>query len=197
MAEQVLFISPHFLLYAIICKCRLYLFCIMFLYRHNVTWWKTRCYALEYENHVLKTSIKNLMQNQNRSHNSSGRSQSAKQHNLEDIESDNDDENNEDENLEFHLDENMMDFLAQSIRHKIELKNKKESEEIAEENKESSEEKAEGGLVWVHKRNEDAKLLYGPASPRILAMETALKTTIERHLDKAKPQYWPNIPLKL
>ena len=105
----------------------------------------------------------------------------------------------DEDSIEFQLNEDMMAFLAQSMKHKIELKNQRESEnsnyECISENMEST--LIEGGQVWFQKRNEDAKLLYGEASSKILAMETALQTTVDRHKSKAKPQYWPNIPLKL
>ncbi|XP_003425220.1 uncharacterized protein F10E9.5 [Nasonia vitripennis] len=165
--------------------------------RHNVTWWKTRCFALEHENHVLKETIRNLTNNQNYSHNLVGSSQIHQQDEAANEELNDGNENNADDNLEFQLNEDMMNFLAQSIRHKIELKNKKESEEAAEQSEKSDEEPIKHGLAWIRKRNDCAKLLYGEASARVLAMETALQTTIERHIDKAKPQYWPNIPLKL
>ena len=97
------------------------------------------------------------------------------------------------DNIEFHLDENMMNFLTLSIQHKIELKNDKKCENIIENNKKL----LESNISRFHERYDDAKLLYGEASSRILAMETALQTSTERHIDKAKPSYWPNIPIKL
>lgn len=101
---------------------------------------------------------------------------------------------NEDD-LEFHVDEDMMNFLEQSIRHKMELKQKRESAIQEDKLKESHE--FEGATGWLTARNDGAKLLYGNASSKILAMETALQTTLDRHKDRTKPQYWPNIPLKL
>ena len=102
------------------------------------------------------------------------------------------------ESLEFQLNDDMIDFLKQSMQHKLELKQKREeeaSEKVEEE--EEQEVSVQGGAAWMQKRTENAKLLYGESSARILAMETALQTTIDRHKDKARPQYWPNIPLKL
>jgi hypothetical protein len=100
-------------------------------------------------------------------------------------------ENNWDD-IEFHLNENMMDFITQSIKHKIELKNQNEIVDIRNKIKEIRKEK----FNRIYQRNKDAKLLYGNGSSRVLAMEAALDSTIERHIDKTKPQYWPNIPLK-
>lgn len=101
------------------------------------------------------------------------------------------------ENLEFHVNEDLMSFLEQSIRHKVELKKKREAESLVKEGEEEDKDVSiQGGAAWMHTRNNSAKLLYGEASPTILAMETALQTSIDRHKDKAKPQYWPIIPLK-
>lgn len=102
----------------------------------------------------------------------------------------------ESDDFEFHVNEDMMSFLEQSIRHKIELKKKNESELLTNAKEEADDASIQGGAAWMRKRNSNAKLLYGEASPTILAMETALQTTVDRHKDKAKPQYWPIIPLK-
>lgn len=127
------------------------------------------------------------------------RNQDAKE--VEEEEEEEEDESGnteENENLEFHVNEDMMSFLEQSIRHKVELKKKREEEScIKKEEEEDEDGSIQGGAAWVHTRNNNAKLLYGDASSAILAMETALQTTIDRHRDKAKPQYWPVIPIKL
>ncbi|XP_011502740.1 PREDICTED: gem-associated protein 8-like [Ceratosolen solmsi marchali] len=158
---------------------------------HNVTWWKTRCFALEHENHVLRVNIKNLISDKSCKSNLT-KIYSNRQHNIKNKKLEN--ESVLDENIEFHLNEDMMYFLTQSIKHKIELKKKKEITEI---NRKNIEELKEGKFDWINRKNEDAKLLYGKASSTVLAMETALEATIERHIDKTKPQYWPNIPLRL
>lgn len=44
-------------------------------------------------------------------------------------------------------------------------------------------------------RSDELKKLYGENSPKILGMETALQLNYERHLEKSKASYWPNIPL--
>lgn len=102
-----------------------------------------------------------------------------------------------DDTLEFQMNEDMMNFLAQSIQHKIELKNKKNRELIDCDKDMDFEEAGLNHTSFVRKSNGDAKLLYGGSTSRILAMETALLTSIEKHIDRSKPQYWPNIPLKL
>lgn len=173
-------------------------------------WWKTRCLALEYENYMLREAIRNLRKNQCSNaflqigknlndHTKSSEAVMNGNRNIEDnIESPLEDDKSEfhkDDNLEFHLDEDMMSFLAQSARHKRELYNKKKCLENTNVTGNEND-PLEGTLAWVKKRSADAELLYGQASSKILAMETALQTTIERHSDKVKPQYWPNIPLK-
>ncbi|XP_012286461.1 gem-associated protein 8 [Orussus abietinus] len=156
--------------------------------RHSVVWWRTRCIALEHENQLLRDKIRSLVRRQH-----SEVPEQYKEENTEEKNDDRDIESSlEEENLEFHVDEDMMSFLEQSLRHKMELKQQRDKESLKEE----EDLKFEGGAAWDRERSECAKLLYGEASPRILAMETALQATIDRHKDKAKPQYWPNIPLK-
>lgn len=101
------------------------------------------------------------------------------------------------ENLEFHVNEDLLNFLEQSMKHKIELRKKREAELSAEQEEEQNKDECiQGGAAWLQARNTNAKLLYGDASATILAMETALQTTVDRHKDKKKPQLWPIIPLK-
>lgn len=158
--------------------------------RHSVTWWRTRCTALEYENQVLRDKLRSLVNEHTEQ--CSARLQKKRDAPEEQgsmlVE--------ENENLEFHVNEDMMNFLEQSMRHKIELQKKRESESFSKEESEDQNENVQGGAAWMQARNKNAKLLYGEASPTILAMETALQTTVDRHKDKAKPQYWPIIPLK-
>ncbi|XP_003706160.1 uncharacterized protein LOC100882600 [Megachile rotundata] len=158
--------------------------------RHSVTWWRTRCTALEYENQVLRDKLRSLV-NEHAQQCSSRlpKKQDAAEEQGSMLAEEN-------ENLEFHVNEDMMNFLEQSMRHKIELQKKRESESFSNEESEDKSENIQGGAAWVQARNKSAKLLYGEASPTILAMETALQTTVDRHKDKAKPQYWPVIPLK-
>lgn len=170
----------------------------LFIYRHSVTWWRSRCLALEHENEILRNKIRSLIGKNNqqtdnkktfkRQQNTYKKDNNFKDNNKEK-------ESKDDQDLEFHVDEDMMNFLEQSLRHKMELKQKRE-QELAAREKESII-PVEGGAAWAHTRSKEAKLLYGDASPTILAMETALQATIERHKDKSKPQYWPNIPLRL
>lgn len=164
-------------------------------FRHSITWWRTRCIALEYENQILKDKLKSLVCQSSQQYTPHKRKKSGYKYQNEEEKCEETTFNEEAENLEFHIDEEMMSFLEQSMRHKFELKKLKESETCIKKRKEE-EENIQGGATWMHARNSNAKLLYGEASPTILAMETALQTTVDRHRDKAKPQYWPIIPLK-
>lgn len=163
------------------------------LFRHNAIWWKTRCYALEHENRLLKDTIRKLV-SKGGQHNISELIQNVGEGSSTNKEPSiySGSKESDDDSFEFQLDEDMMAFLTQSLKHKIELKNKKESEN---KDREANFFNSEPG--WYEKRNEEATLLYGVASPKILAMEAAHQASMQRHIDKCKPQYWPNIPLKL
>ncbi|XP_015430624.1 PREDICTED: gem-associated protein 8-like [Dufourea novaeangliae] len=165
--------------------------------RHSVTWWRTRCFALEYENQILKDKLRSLTR-QNAQPCSDYVKKSQNHKDQEAAEEEDETGCTEDqENLEFQVNEDMMVFLEQSLRHKFELKQKREAESSARKEEEKDEDNGiQGGAAWINARNSNAKLLYGEASPTILAMETALQTTVDRHKDKAKPQYWPVIPLR-
>ncbi|XP_043466737.1 gem-associated protein 8-like [Leptopilina heterotoma] len=131
---------------------------------------------------------KNIQKQKNRK-NYQNYEEISNEHNLEnEIQSD-------DENFEFHVNEGMMDFLKQSIKHKMELKQSREEKEALERNEEDAFPKMR--TISLKERIENAKLLYGESSPRILGMETALQATIDSHKDRTRPNYWPNIPLKL
>ncbi|OAD55230.1 Gem-associated protein 8 [Eufriesea mexicana] len=165
--------------------------------RHSVTWWRTRCIALERENQILRDTLKSLVCHG--SQQCSLNEQKKKEYESKNVENNLEEttSNEEIENLEFHVNEEMMSFLEQSMRHKYELQKLKESEICMKKEKEDEEcTNIQGGAAWIQTRNTNAELLYGEASPTILAMETALQTTVDRHKDKAKPQYWPVIPLK-
>lgn len=150
---------------------------------------------MEHENQILRDTLKSLLCQGNQQHASHRRKKSGYKHQDVVKECEESRSNEETENLEFHVDEEMMSFLEQSMRHKFELKKLRESETLTKK-REEEEGSIQGGATWMHARNSNAKLLYGEASPTILAMETALQTTVDRHRDKAKPQYWPIIPLK-
>ncbi|XP_015184785.1 PREDICTED: gem-associated protein 8-like [Polistes dominula] len=169
--------------------------------KHSVTWWRSRCLALENENEILRNKIRSLIGSNNKQSNNKqtvSKQQQQQQNtykqnpNFREDYNENGYQNEED--LEFHVDEDMKTFLEQSLRHQMELKQKRD-QELTDINLENLA-FIESGLFCKQARNENAKLLYGDAGPTIMAMETALMATIERHKDKSKPQYWPNIPLR-
>ncbi|KFO19270.1 gem-associated protein 8 isoform X2 [Fukomys damarensis] len=45
-------------------------------------------------------------------------------------------------------------------------------------------------------RQAEMKRLYGDGAPKILAMETAVQLSFDKHCDRKHPKYWPVIPLK-
>lgn len=166
--------------------------------RHSVTWWRSRCLALENENEILRNKIRSLIGLNNKKTNDNQtaykRQQNTYKQNKNFRENYKKQEYQGEEDLEFHVDEDMKTFLEQSLRHQMELKQKREQELAAIEKESVAFIKS--GAICNQTRNENAKLLYGDAGPTIMAMETALVATIERHKDKSKPQYWPNIPLR-
>lgn len=171
--------------------------------RHNVTWWKSKCFALEHENQVLRDKIRSMANiniwptSESAQDGKFYKSQNLQRvYNVEEEEHENDSDN---ENFEFQVDEAMMSFLAQSMRHKIELKKKKESESAAaakREEEDGNETRIQGGAAWMQARARNAKLLFGESSAMILGMETALQTSADRYKDIKKPPFWPAIPLR-
>jgi len=97
------------------------------------------------------------------------------------------------EDLEFNLTEDVLNFFEASERHKRKMRQKR-SNTVDEDNSE--------GIPFVgaaerdQMRKEEANLLYGDVSSKILAIETALQNITERFEDTTNLQYWPNIPLK-
>lgn len=172
--------------------------------RHSVEWWRSRCVALEHENVILREKIRELVSSsvrrriddpwKKRSGGIPAENFNSERENFRDNE---DGLNSDNDNLEFQVDDEMMKFFEQSIRHKLELKEKRDVESALEKAELEKDVPIQGGAAWMQAKTEGAKLLYGVSSPRILAMETALQATMDRHKDRAKPQYWPNIPLNL
>lgn len=103
------------------------------------------------------------------------------------------------QNLELNVTEDMLEFLETSERHRRELQQRRKSEGNARTVK-KNETKKESFTVntpeMIRVKREEAKLLYGDASPKILAMEAALQVAANRYKDLTNAQYWPNIPLK-
>lgn len=161
----------------------------MSICRHSITWWRSRCVALEHENKLLRDKVRLLAHG---SHDT----RKDDYYYAEDIPDKNYAEHDTDnEDLEFNLTEDVLNFFETSERHKRKMRQKNRSNKTVDED--NSE-----GIPFVsaaekdRMRNEEAKLLYGDLSSQILAIETALQNKIERFEDTTNPQYWPNIPLK-
>lgn len=164
--------------------------------RHSITWWRSRCVALEHENKVLRDKVRSLARRRScRDTREDG--YRAKDTGNDDVRGENrfDDTNNED--LEFNVTEEMLNFFETSERHKREMRRKYGSSDSQAVHEETPEEVPfVAASESARMRKEEADLLYGKAGSKILAMETALQSMVERYEDTANPQYWPNIPLK-
>ncbi|XP_014468309.1 PREDICTED: gem-associated protein 8-like [Dinoponera quadriceps] len=162
--------------------------------KHNVTWWRSRCMALEHENEILRNKIRSLL---NQSDCPDIMLAKANYHEENTNEEQEEAAYNEEaEELEFTVTEEMLRFFEKSERHRREMKQKHKSDKAK-----CKKESVEGNLITdgaasARARKEEANELYGDASSKILAMETALQATLDNYKDKVKPQFWPNIPLK-
>lgn len=162
------------------------------VYRHNITWWRSRCVALEHENKLLRDKVRFLAQRRGYRDTPQDRYQNysdnkARKENYAKLDT-------SDDNLEFNVTEDMLNFFETSERHKREMRQKRGSGRDVHEN--SEEISFIGATERARMKKEEAKLLYGDAGSKILTMETTLQSMIERHEDTANPQYWPNIPLR-
>lgn len=149
--------------------------------------------ALEYENDVLRNKIRSLL---NQSHNSDAVKTEANYYKKEIKEDQEVEAAYDDEEFEFTVTEEMLSFLEKSERHRREMKQKHKSHNATYQEENAEESPITGGAASARARKEEANELYGDASCKILAMETALQATLDNYKDKVKPQFWPNIPLK-
>lgn len=105
--------------------------------------------------------------------------------------------NSDIEDVEFNVTEDMLNFFETSERHRRELKQKRKSKKIVDKKEDSVKEfSIVDDTEKVSVRKQEADLLYGEDSSKILAMEAALETATNKYKDTTNPQYWPNIPLK-
>ncbi|KAL0102001.1 hypothetical protein PUN28_018514 [Cardiocondyla obscurior] len=167
--------------------------------RHSITWWRSRCIALEHENKILRDKVRFLAKYRGyqdtqeydcRAENNSNDESNTRVDDNAGLET-----NNED--LEFNVTEDVLNFFETSERHKRELREKRKFNIAAEENILEGTTSFVSAAERARVRKEEADLLYGEAGSKILAMETALQSTVERYEDSANSQYWPNIPLNL
>jgi len=166
--------------------------------RHSITWWRSRCVALEHENELLRDKVRLLARRHDHrdtrkndyhaKNNGGGGGNNTRGKNHAEVDTDNED-------LEFNVTEDLLNFFETSERHKREMRRKYGSKTAAcEDNLEET--PFVGAAESARMRKKEVDLLYGDAGSKILAMETALQSTVERYEDSANPEYWPNIPLK-
>uniref|UniRef100_A0A8C6H347 Gem nuclear organelle associated protein 8 n=1 Tax=Mus spicilegus TaxID=10103 RepID=A0A8C6H347_MUSSI len=122
----------------------------------------------------------------------------------EELESDSDDEVECDlSNME--ITEELRQYFAQTERHREERRRQQQLD--AERLNDYV--NADHGLYFNHRRSleppsekpwerrqAEMKRLYGNSAPKILAMETAVQLSFDKHCDRKQPKYWPVIPLK-
>ncbi|XP_012222282.1 uncharacterized protein F10E9.5-like [Linepithema humile] len=163
--------------------------------RHSVTWWRSRCIALEHENEILRNKLRSLAQH-------CGYSDVMTQKNNYHEESNNRDaqeaagSNSKGEDLEFHVTEDMLNFFETSERHRRELQKHKSKNKTVYEKEIAKQIPIMSVAESARAKKEEAALLYGDASSKILTIETTLQAAVDKYKDTANPQYWPNIPLK-
>lgn len=120
-----------------------------------------------------------------------------KENNDEETQEENYTEYKDIEDVELNVTEDMLKFLETSERHRRQLKQNRKSKKIVHKKEVFVEESPIiDGAESVRTRKEDADLLYGNDSFKILAIETALQTAMNKYKETFNPHYWPNIPLK-
>ncbi|XP_029159431.1 uncharacterized protein LOC114931516 isoform X2 [Nylanderia fulva] len=136
--------------------------------RHNITWWRSRCLALEYENERLRNKIRSLVQHhaypdtvtQKNNHYS-------KENNDEEAQEENYTGCNSDiEDVELNVTEDMLKFFETSERHRRQLKQKRKSNKTVHKEDLGEEISIIDGVESVRARKEDADLLYATVPPR-------------------------------
>lgn len=168
----------------------------MSICRHSVTWWRSRCVALEHENKLLRDKVRLLAQHpgshntpKDGCHTEDNGNGGIRDENYAELGTDNED-------LEFILTEDVLNFFETSERHKREMRQKSSSKKTVPEEDNSEGIPFVGAAERARVRKEEANLLYGDAGSKILTMETALQNMVERYEDTTNLQYWPNIPFK-
>ncbi|GAB1863243.1 Gem-associated protein 8 [Camponotus japonicus] len=181
--------------------------------RHTITWWRSRCLALEYENEILRDKVRLLAQHRTYPNITRKNNYYEENHKTDMQEEKYTEFNSNIGDVEFNVNEDMLKFFEISERHKRELKQTCKSKEIKKENSLEEIPIIDDAEMYKKKnfvedipiiddaekicmRKQEADLLYGDDSFKILAMETALETATNKYKDIMNPQYWPNMPLK-
>ncbi|XP_066984380.1 gem-associated protein 8-like isoform X2 [Macrobrachium rosenbergii] len=104
----------------------------------------------------------------------------------------------EDEGEDIDVSEDMLKFLEKSQKHRVEWKVQKASIKNLGAGMFLTPVSMQDAIAQEHPdvtRNREMQQLYGSASPRIHAMETAIQLSFDRISTLHRPQYWPNIPI--
>uniref|UniRef100_A0A0P4WAP2 Gem-associated protein 8 n=2 Tax=Scylla olivacea TaxID=85551 RepID=A0A0P4WAP2_SCYOL len=105
----------------------------------------------------------------------------------------------QDTNEDMEVNEDFLLFLEQSKKHREEWKvakvkkNQEATQTAASITEKAVEPKEHPDVI----RSREMQQLYGQASAKIQAMETALQLSFDRNATLHQPNYWPNIPITL
>ncbi|KOB77650.1 Gem-associated protein 8 [Operophtera brumata] len=188
--------------------------------KHQVAMWKSRASALEYENQILRETLRqfyvnggtsansaridtlNTSWNKNNSNNQlmdyeqnymdCEPSVSAGYKQNSDVES-SDNQEEEDSELELEISDEYMAFLRQNFEYRKAREERKMKEAAEERMKENQE------VMDPQPRNDridEFKELYGDAWQQLAALDTYLSAQFISLCDSEKPGLWPNIPLR-
>ncbi|KAF4524614.1 hypothetical protein B566_EDAN013865 [Ephemera danica] len=171
---------------------------------HFLSYWKSRCEALEAENSYLYECLESVQHKKQQEKPTSSTSFTASapivpismnqernrgpklepflsQAEQVDMEEEHQSDAEEDENeIVFEVSEEMLEFFETSAKHRLERETKLRFPQQS-----------------IQQRRDEMELIYGPAGPMILSMETAMQLSFDRFNDKHQPKLWPNIPLNL
>lgn len=96
------------------------------------------------------------------------------------------------------LNEDLLLFLEHTHKHRAEWKDRKTTLQKSDSGMFVSPSSMQENILKEHPdvtRSREMKQLYGSASPRIHAMETAIQLSFDRISTLHRPQFWPNIPI--
>ncbi|XP_068632787.1 gem-associated protein 8-like [Battus philenor] len=157
--------------------------------KHQIAYWKAKAKALEYENQVLHTIIR---QNhftesvvENKLH--------TEEDQMDNVETEIENNEESQEDAEFEVSEEFIQFLTENAKYKEDARRERERLRAKNEEEESK-------LVSVEsqetseERQQNLKQLYGSNWQKIAALEMALQSQFMHDTDRDKPMYWPNIP---
>lgn len=161
--------------------------------RHNITWWRSRCIALEHENEILRNKLRSLALQCGYSNVMTEKNDYYEESNNQDAQ---EAAGSTVEDLEFHMNEDMLNFLETSERHRRELQKHKYKKETVREKETAKPTPIVSSTESARAKKQEAFLLYGDINSKILTMETTVQAAVDRYKDTTNPRYWPNIPLK-